>query len=97
MINDNEISNNFNYIWIKNFSRIVSTHVLNHNTKKYICDICLNYVYNETKLKQHGKYCDNRNEYNISFPGEQLFLGTSEEKISLIRLKSGCVNLKYNT
>lgn len=56
------------YCWIKNLSALLCSQLPNHCSKKLICDRCLNYFWNERKLKEHKVYCDMQNECQIRMP-----------------------------
>ncbi|XP_060525076.1 uncharacterized protein LOC132701296 [Cylas formicarius] len=58
----------YHYCYIKNLSRLVSSQLSKYNHKKYICDRCLNYFNNETRLHDHETICSSFNEYKVSFP-----------------------------
>lgn len=58
------------YCWIKNFSRLVSSQISNHNGKLFICDRCLNHFHNSHKLQVHQTECFRQNACEIEMPTE---------------------------
>lgn len=55
----------------KNLSRMVGKELSNSKRKLLICKRCLNYFITEEKRVQHSVYCENTNEYHISFSSEK--------------------------
>ncbi|GJQ82404.1 hypothetical protein Trydic_g11820 [Trypoxylus dichotomus] len=58
----------FHYAWIKDLSRLVSSQLSRHRTKKYICDRCLHYFCTERKLEAHSKDCTIMNKCKVRLP-----------------------------
>ncbi|CAH1110639.1 unnamed protein product [Psylliodes chrysocephalus] len=71
--NDNEqINIRYHYCWIKNLSRLINYQLNKNGHKKFICDRCLNYFFNENRLKDHSILCQKLNDYKITFPKEKV-------------------------
>ncbi|XP_043465724.1 uncharacterized protein LOC122500722 [Leptopilina heterotoma] len=66
--NNQVISLDYHYVWIKNLSRLVSSQVSKNRSKKYICDRCLHYFTTEEKLTKHVDECQKLNECRINLP-----------------------------
>ncbi|XP_051176668.1 uncharacterized protein LOC127291526 [Leptopilina boulardi] len=62
------IAFNWHYVWIKDLSKLVSTQLSKHKTKKYICDRCLHYFGEELKLTEHEENCRKMNDTRIRQP-----------------------------
>ncbi|XP_043478219.1 uncharacterized protein LOC122508763 [Leptopilina heterotoma] len=62
------ISFNYHYVYIKDLSTLVSTQLSGHRGKKYICDRCLHYFYDELKLSEHAEICQKMNVTSIKLP-----------------------------
>lgn len=55
----------FHYVYIKNVSRLVSDNLSNRKKKRYICDRCLHFFFNEQDLKEHEEQCSKFNACKI--------------------------------
>lgn len=51
-----DINDNTHYMWIKNFSRLISAQISKRNGAKHFCDGCLQYFYKECNLKRHQQF-----------------------------------------
>ncbi|XP_036142333.1 uncharacterized protein LOC105836820 [Monomorium pharaonis] len=58
------------FAWIKNLSRLVSSQLSRHASRKYICDRCLHYFSSAEKLDAHDVVCTSLNNCAIRLPGE---------------------------
>ncbi|KAF4519569.1 hypothetical protein B566_EDAN004776 [Ephemera danica] len=52
-----EHGDNRHFAYIKNFSRLVSSQITNHNGYTLMCKRCLSHHYNEEALAVHKKHC----------------------------------------
>lgn len=60
----------YHYCWIKNFSRLLSKQISNHNGVLFFCDRCLNHFLKKPLLEAHVAYCKRQNECEIRMPDE---------------------------
>ena len=58
------------YVYLKNLSRLVAGSFSHRKRKRYICDICLNFFFNENNLKEHEKMCQNISDCKVKLPVE---------------------------
>ena len=63
---DGEIK--YHYVWIKDLSRLISSQMIKHRGRIFICDRCLNYFLSQIKLNDHTIDCESLNKCKISFP-----------------------------
>lgn len=61
-----EFRNKQHFVWIKDLSRLVGRQLSKHKSKKYLCDGCLLYFYNQQKLEDHQK--DSCHKVKITLP-----------------------------
>ncbi|XP_071054718.1 uncharacterized protein [Onthophagus taurus] len=82
---DGEFKPRFHYVWIKDLSRLVSSQLSIHHTKKYFCERCLHYFYSSTGLEKHVKDCAKMNECRIRMPkeGETVYFKNFQNKESV--------------
>ena len=55
----------FHYVWIKSLPRLVSHQVSKNESKIYICDRCLHFLYYEHKLIIHEEDCTLLNDCRL--------------------------------
>ncbi|XP_043264078.1 uncharacterized protein LOC122404213 [Colletes gigas] len=58
------------FAWIKNLSRLVSTQLSKHNSRKYFCDRCMHYFGSAEKLDTHTIDCREINNCAILLPSQ---------------------------
>lgn len=63
-----KISLMFHYVWIKDLSRLVSSQLSKRSHKQFICNRCLHYFRNESKLKLHEQDCAQINKCKVNLP-----------------------------
>lgn len=56
------------YCWIKNMSRLLCKQLSKKHTKKYVCNICLQFFTDQINLNLHIKDCKNVNKERIDMP-----------------------------
>lgn len=56
------------YCWIKNLWRLVGRQITKHESKRFLCKMCLNSFYSEEKLKDHKIYCSVHGATKIEMP-----------------------------
>lgn len=59
---------NTHYCWISNFSSLISSQLSRHNGQIYICNRCLHYFHQQSKLDKHFESCMKQNECAIILP-----------------------------
>ena len=62
---------NQHYCWIKNMSRLLSTQISKHGSKRFYCLRCLNSFQSEKSLQDHSMYCSNNEAVRIVLPDEK--------------------------
>ena len=50
---------NQHYCWIKNMSRLLTSQISKHRTRRFYCLRCLNSFYTAESLEKHDLYCSN--------------------------------------
>ena len=56
------------YCLVKNFSRLLSSQVSNHNGERHFCLRCLNHFWCQESLNKHQEYCGNYEAVKIELP-----------------------------
>ncbi|KAJ8910221.1 hypothetical protein NQ315_015913 [Exocentrus adspersus] len=60
----------YHYVWIKDLSRLLSSQLSKHKTKKHFCDRCLHYFSSMERLSKHYADCKNVNDCKVRLPNE---------------------------
>ncbi|KAJ8912083.1 hypothetical protein NQ315_000589 [Exocentrus adspersus] len=61
----------YHYVWIKDLSRLLSSQLGKHKTKKHFCDRCLHYFSSMERLSKHYEDCKNVNDCKVRLPNEE--------------------------
>lgn len=59
---------NYRYVWVKNMSALIRKEKTKHNSKIHICDRCMNFFYEEERLKKHEVQCSEVNQCRVTLP-----------------------------
>ena len=62
---------NQHYCWIKNMSRLLTSQISKHRTRRFYCLRCLNSFYTAESLQKHELYCSNHDVVKIELPNEE--------------------------
>ena len=68
---EDDVVTKFHYVWIKNLSRLVNSQLSRRHHKKFICDRCLHYFWDDEKLKVHEVDCTQVNKCKVKLPTEK--------------------------
>ena len=68
LISDRE---NQHYCWIKNMSRLLTTELSKHGTRRYYCLRCLNSFHTAESLEKHETFCSNHDVVKVELPDEE--------------------------
>ena len=62
---------NQHYCWIKNMSRLLTSQISKHRTRRFYCLRCLNSFYTAESLEKHDLYCSNHDVVKVELPNEE--------------------------
>ena len=62
---------NQHYCWIKNMSRLLTSQISKHRTRRFYCLRCLNSFYTAESLQKHELYCSNHDVVKVELPNEE--------------------------
>ena len=59
---------NQHYCWIKNMSRLLTSQIRKHTTKRFCCLRCLNSFHAAESLQKHDIYCSSHDAVKVELP-----------------------------
>ena len=62
---------NQHYCWIKNMSRLLTTELSKHGTRRYYCLRCLNSFHTAESLEKHEAFCSNHDAIKVELPNQE--------------------------